>query len=360
MKGFWRILHSFIVTINFGVVLLLILCGHAYMIKPEHSVLSSFLGYAFPVLALVNLFFICYWGVRLKLWILVPLFGFFLTLDSARSWFPIHFKQEEATGETLKVLSYNVEFLSHAGKDSVDGLNPIIAYIRDLDPDIVCMQEVGNEFIQKGRFDTKTKKALKAYRYFASGEKEERYSVACMSKYPILKFYRIEYESMSNSSWIYDIKIGHDTIRVINNHLESNKLNREEKDQYTEIIQKRESAKITKVAGLLGNKVGKSTRIRGNQADAVSKAIHDSPFQVVVCGDFNDAPGSYTYRKIRSDMLDCWVEKGNGWGHTFHENLFLFRIDYILNTPAIRCVKTKVDHVHFSDHFPLWANLQLP
>jgi len=353
-------MHSFILTINFGVVLLLILCGHAYMIKPEHSVLSTFLGYAFPVLALVNLSFIFYWGVRLKPWILVPLFGFFLTLDSAKSWFPIHFKQEEVTGETLKVLSYNVEFLTHAGNLTSDSLNPIVAYIRDLNPDIVCLQEVGADFIQKGRVEPKTKKALKAYRYFASGAKEDRFSVVCMSKYPILRFHRIEYESQSNSSWLYDLKIGNDTVRVINNHLESNKLNREEKDQYTEIIQKRESAKITRVAGLLGSKVAKSTRIRGNQADAVSNVIHQSPYEVIVCGDFNDVPGSYTYRKIRSGIFDCWVEKGNGWGHTFHENLFLFRIDYILHTPEIRCVKTKVEHVRFSDHYPVWVNLQLP
>ncbi len=360
MKGFWKILHSFILTINFGVVLLLILCGHSYMIKPEHSVLSSFLGYAFPILALINLFFIFYWGVRLKLWILVPLFGFFLTLDSAKSWFPIHFKQQEVSGESLKVLSYNVEFLTHAGNSSAENLNPIVAYIRDLNPDIICLQEVGAEFIQKGRFEPKTKEALKAYRYFASGEKEDRFSVVCLSRYPIIHFYRIEYESLSNSSWVYDIKIGKDTVRVINNHLESNKLNRQEKDQYTEIIQKRESAKISKVAGLLGSKVGKSTRIRGNQADAVSKVIHESPYKVIVCGDFNDVPGSYTYRKIRSDILDCWVEKGNGWGHTFHENLFLFRIDYILHTPDIHCLNTNVDHVHYSDHYPVWANLQLP
>jgi len=360
MNGFWKIMHSFILTINIGVVLLLILCGHAYMIKPEHSVLTSFLGYAYPLLALVNVFFIFYWGIRLKPWILVPLFGFFLTMDSAKSWFPIHFKQEAVTGDSLKVLSYNVEFMTHAGKLTSEGLNPIVAYIRDLNPDIICLQEVGADFIQKGRFEPRTKVALKAYRYFASGEKEERYSVVCLSRYRILRFHRIEYESQSNSSWVYDIKIGKDTIRVINNHLESNKLNREEKDQYTEIIQKRESAKISRVAGLLGSKVGKSTRIRGNQADAVSKVIHDSPYKVIVCGDFNDVPGSYTYRKIRSDILDCWVEKGNGWGHTFHENLFLFRIDYILHTPEIRCVKTNVEHVRYSDHYPVWANLQLP
>ncbi|HET9570336.1 MAG TPA: endonuclease/exonuclease/phosphatase family protein [Bacteroidales bacterium] len=360
MNGFWKIVHSFILTITFGVVVLLILCGHAYLIKPEHSVLFSFLGYAFPVLALVNLFFIFYWGVRLKLWIIVPLLGFFLTLDSAKSWFPIHFNQEEVTGKTIKVLSYNVEFLTHAGKKSTENLNPIVAYIRDLNPDIVCLQEVGAGFIQKGRFDEKTREALKAYRYFATGEKEERFSVVCLSRYPILRFHRIEYESQSNSSWVYDIKIGKDTVRVINNHLESNKLNREEKDQYTEIIQKRESAKITKVAGLLGSKVGKSTQIRGNQADAVFKVIHESPYKVIVCGDFNDVPGSYTYRKIRSDILDCWVERGNGWGHTFHENLFLFRIDYILHTPDIRCVKSKVEHLRYSDHYPLWANFLLP
>jgi endonuclease/exonuclease/phosphatase family metal-dependent hydrolase len=360
MNAFRKILHSIFLTTNFGVVLFMLISGFAYIVKPEHSALSSFLVYGFPLLMLANLFFIFYWAFRLKGWVLVSLVGFLLTLGSAQAWFPLHFKKEVATVETFKVLSYNVGFLTHATVNTSEGLNPIIEYIRDLDPDIVCLQEVGPDFIQKEQYEEKNKIALKSYPYLISGEDENRYSVVLLSKYPVIKHERIRYESKSNSSFFYDLKIGKDTIRVINNHLESNKLNSEEKDKYTDLIRKRESNQITAVAETLGIKVGNATVIRANQAVAVSAVIRDSPYKVIVCGDFNDVPGSYTYRKIRGKLLDAWVEKGNGWGHTFRENLFLFRIDYILYPKEIRCIRTKVDHVYCSDHYPIWANLQLP
>jgi endonuclease/exonuclease/phosphatase family metal-dependent hydrolase len=359
MNAFRKILHSLILTINFGVVLLLLVSGYAYLIKPEHTMLLSFLGYAFPLLALVNILFLFYWAIRLKWWILVSIAGLILTIDSYQAWFPVHWHEKETTEETLKVLSYNVMFLSYI-KDLKPGeLNPVIRYIRDLDADIVCLQEVGPDFIQKGRFSPEVQKALSAYKYIVSGADENRYSVVCLSKYKVIRHKRIKYESKSNSSFYYDIKIGHDTLRVINNHLESNKLNREEKDKYTDFLKKRESEQLTKVAEVLGSKVGNASVIRANQADAVSEVVLDSPYKVILCGDFNDIPGSYTYRKIRKGLRDAWVEKGNGWGLTFHENLFLFRIDYIMHSPKIDCLKAKVDKVRYSDHYPVWANLKL-
>jgi endonuclease/exonuclease/phosphatase family metal-dependent hydrolase len=359
MNAFRKILHSVFLTTNIGVVLMMLVCGFAYIIKPVHSALPSFLAYAFPILVLVNLFFFFYWAVSLKPWALVSLAGLLLTFTSFRAWFPLNLKSEESTGKVLKILSYNVEFFTHAGETNDEGLNPIVQYVRDLDADFVCLQEAGPNFVQQARFEEKTRKALKSYKYFVSGEQENRFSVVFMSKYPVLDFHRIEYESQSNSSFYYDVKIGEDTIRVINNHLESNKLNPFEKDRYSDMIRKRESDQIPEVAQVLRSKVGYATVIRSKQADAVSSLVKASPYKVILCGDFNDAPGSYTYRKIRSGLLDAWVEKGNGWGNTFHEHLFLFRIDYILHSPQFRCVKMKVDRDKLSDHYPIWANLQL-
>jgi endonuclease/exonuclease/phosphatase family metal-dependent hydrolase len=353
-----KILHSLILTVTFGVVVLLLICGFAHVVRPTHSAFISFWAYGFPLLALANLFFLVYWTARVKWWALVPLAGFILTYGSARSWFPVNLKQEEATGEVLKVLSYNVEFLDCLHDTTSNGLNPIVEYIRDSGADIVCMEEVGPDFVLKGRFEPKTKKALKEYRYLISGEQESRFSVVLLSKHRVLRFGRIQYKSMSNSSFYYDILYRGDTIRVINNHLESNKLNPNEKNRYSDLIVKRESNQLPEVAEELGSKVGHATTIRSSQADSVSKCVHQSPYPVIVCGDFNDVPGSYTYRTIRKGLLDSWLEKGNGWGNTFHEHYFLFRIDYILHSPSFRCVKTKVDKVDYSDHYPIWSNLQ--
>jgi len=105
--------------------------------------------------------------------------------------------------------------------------------------------------------------------------------------------------------------------------------------------------------------VGNASTIRANQADSVSKVVRNSPYKVILCGDFNDVPGSYTYRTVRNGLADSWVERGNGWGNTFHENLFLFRIDFIMHSPTIKTTRVKVDKVKYSDHYPIWANLEI-
>jgi len=359
MNRFLKLLHSFTLTINVGVVILLIICGYAYKIKPEYSFIAAFLGYGFPFMAIINLFFIFYWLIRLKGWILISLVGFVLTYSSCQAWFPINLKTEKQTENTIKVLSYNIMYLGYDEKQDPAALNPIFDYIREKDADIVCLQEAGLYFIEMTTKDQRVMEALKAYPYICSGEHENRYSVVLLSKYPVIRFHRINYDSQSNSSYCYDLKIGSDTVRVINNHLESNKLNKDEKNKYQDLLTNRESDKLKNVAEVLGSKVGNASFIRANQADSVSKVVLESPYKVILCGDFNDVPGSYTYRTVRKGMLDSWVENGKGWGNTFHENLFLFRIDFIMHTPGIKSTKVKVDKVRLSDHYPIWANFEL-
>jgi len=359
MNAFIKFLHSFILTINVGVVILLTICGFAYKIKPEYSILATFLGYGFPVMALVNIFFIFYWLFRQKFWILISLVGAGITNSSYRAWFPVNFKVEKQIERPFKVLSYNVMYFSHKTEKDPGAVHPILEYIRKSDADIVCLQEAGPVFVNETVHSADGRKALRAYPYIYSGKDENRYSVVLLSKYPAIRFKRIRYETKSNSSFYYDLKIGEDTIRVINNHLESNKLNSDEKNKYTDLLTKKESEALTEVAEVLSSKVGNASFVRANQADSVSKVIGESPYRIILCGDFNDVPGSYSYRTVRKGLKDAWVENGKGWGNTFHENLFLFRIDFIMHSPNIRSTQVKVDKVNYSDHYPIWANLEL-
>jgi len=355
-----RILHSVLLTANAIVVLLLIVSGYAYLARPDHMTLLALFGYAFPFFALANVAFFIYWLIRFKIWMLFSLCGFLLTVGSYKAWFPINLIHDENTsGKTLTVLTFNVMNMDFVKGPYEDGLNPVVKYISETDADVVCMQETGEKFIRDYSNDPNVKKALRAYPYMKSGAWEGRYSVVCLSKYPVLRCRRIEYESQSNSSYLYDIKVNGQRIRIINNHLESNKLNPKEKDEYTQLITRRESKELTTVAEMLGSKVGNATSIRASQAVVVAKEIRNSPYQVVVCGDFNDVPGSYVYRTISKGMTDCWIDKGSGWGNTFHENLFLFRIDYILHSKNIETVTIKRDKVRISDHYPLLATLKI-
>ncbi len=355
-----RLLHSVLLIVNVSVVLLLLLTGYAYKLNPATSPILSLLCYAFPLVVLVNAAFFVFWLFRFKLWLLISLAGILLTIGSCRVWFPVNAEREHAEGDTLRIMTFNVMYLDFLKDTEKEGLHPVIDYIAQSGADIVCLQEVGTDFLHTRLKDKKTKKALKAYRYVLSGSSEGRYSVVCLSKYPVVSRHRIDYESLSNSSYRYDFLIHGDTVTVINNHLESNKLNRMEKDHYTNLLKNgAESEELTKIAELLGSKVGSATSIRAEQAQAVAKEISECTNPVIVCGDFNDIPGSYVYHTIANGLSDAWVKKGTGWGNTFHESLFLFRIDYILHTPGIKTVEVKRDKVKLSDHYPLIATLEL-
>lgn len=355
MNILFRVFHSVILIVNLTILLLLVVSGYAWKVKPEHAFISPLLCYAFPVFALANFSFIIYWLFRFKIWILIPLTGFLLTYDSYKAWFPVNILKEDLGEKSLSILTYNVKYLEYPYDEEEYEVHPAIEYIRDSGADIVCLQEVGDDVLTKFQKKRSFRKALKDYPYIRSGASEGKYSVVCLSKYPILKSKRIPYESKSNSSFVYDIKVDDDTICLINNHLESNKLNPTEKDKYNNILKVRESEQISELAKIFGRKVASATTIRSRQAIAVAEVIKEKSGKVFVCGDFNDVPGSFTYRTIRKGLKDSWIEKGNGWGNTFHENLFLFRIDYILHSEGIQCVSAKIDRIRYSDHFPLTA-----
>ena len=37
---------------------------------------------------------------------------------------------------------------------------------------------------------------------------------------------------------------------------------------------------------------------------------------VILCGDFNDTPASYTYRTVKGDLTDGFRDCGSGFGYT--------------------------------------------
>ncbi len=330
------------------------------MFSPEKAIIFSLSGYAYPVLALVNLFFIFYWLFRFRWGLLVSLSAFILTWNVQRAWFPIHFFDKELPEQqSIKLLTFNVMYFDYHKKGTPEGISPVISYIRDSGADMVCLQEAGETFVLHGLKDEKINKALKAYPYRVTGASEGRYSVVCLSKYPVVKWQRIPYPSLSNSSYWYDIRVGNQMIRLINNHLESNKLNPADKDEYAQVITNVETREFSRLAQNLGGKVGAATMTRAVQARAVADAIQASPYPVIACGDFNDVPGSYVYKTIGRGMKDAWVEKGQGWGHTFHDHLFLFRIDYVFHQPSINVLKIQRDKVKISDHYPLIVTFKI-
>ncbi len=97
---------------------------------------------------------------------------------------------------------------------------------------------------------------------------------------------------------------------------------------------------------------------RSKQSQVVKNHINKSPFPVIVTGDFNDTPVSYSYRKIRKGLYDSFVQSGYGAGFTYKGNYPPNRIDYILYDNVLASTNFEIIKLRYSDHYPIISYLR--
>jgi endonuclease/exonuclease/phosphatase family metal-dependent hydrolase len=95
------------------------------------------------------------------------------------------------------------------------------------------------------------------------------------------------------------------------------------------------------------------------QADRIRAEIEESPYPVIVTGDFNDVPNSYAYYTIGKEMNNAFVEKGSGLGRTFSRISPVLRIDNIFTDKKMDVLQFQRFNKKLSDHFPIVADVQM-
>src|SRR5699024_7253767 len=98
---------------------------------------------------------------------------------------------------------------------------------------------------------------------------------------------------------------------------------------------------------------------RSKEVDILAEKIKESPYPVLVCGDFNDPPNSYSYSSVSDGLKDAFLEKGFGVGRTFRKVSPTLRIDYIFTSTSIGIVNFNIMHVDYSDHYPIVSKIVL-
>ncbi|MBK7036729.1 MAG: hypothetical protein IPH42_10430 [Bacteroidetes bacterium] len=95
-----------------------------------------------------------------------------------------------------------------------------------------------------------------------------------------------------------------------------------------------------------------SYALRAQEADSVSIYLKKSPHPIISCGDFNDTPVSYTYRKMSENLQDAFLQKGFGIGATYAPFPFI-RIDYqLFDEDKFEIVDFRRIKERSSDHYP--------
>lgn len=353
---------------NILAIILLLSSILAWTVLPSKITIIAYLGLVFPIILFINIAYLILWLIfwRWK-YALVQLIVIACCWPAVSTCFPIHFKSKTIPENKIKVLSYNVRGFNWLTGEKARN-NPIFDYVVNSDADIVCFQE----FVvstSKGKKNAITEAELndimKDYPYHSIiriGEKKNKsylYGIACYSKFPILETFKIPIESTYNGSVMHKLDIQGRNVTLVINHLESNRLTSEDKKLYKDFLKTRDRETFDDMAHTLQDRLGTAYRIREEQVNLIRKYMNEQETDAtIVCGDFNDAPISYTYHTIKGDnLIDSYANTGFGQGITYHENYFWVRIDFIMHSPAFQSYNCTVDKVKYSDHYPIWTYL---
>ncbi|MDR1897579.1 MAG: endonuclease/exonuclease/phosphatase family protein, partial [Prevotellaceae bacterium] len=293
----------------------LFICFLSIYISPAKIWFFAYFGLLFQFIFLINTAFLIVWTVRRKMrFTILHLIAFVPNMFFAGYFFkPFGSgKDIESDSQTIKLLSYNVQgFRIPYQKNTTQ--EQIADFINSENADIVCLQEFyTNSKVTEELFEG----LIAQYKYhsifYSIKRKDKSYGIATFSRYPIKMTLEIPFDSTANAAMYSDIEINNRTVRVYNVHFQSIKLNINKLISGNKRIDEIEEASSRLKTAFIK---------RAGQADKVAKHINVSPHPVIICGDFNDTPISYTYNKIKGNRKDTFCEAGKGMPSTYRLSL---------------------------------------
>ena len=219
----------------------------------------------------------------------------------------------------VKIVSYNIH--SGLNKDMYPTLFDIIEFLRLLEADIICLQEV-NESAKAGFQVSSFKEELNMYSHFGANVVDLgfNYGLVTYSKYKIKSENHIYLTSKREQRGMLHtvVNIDRKKLNIINVHLGVDKKERE--------IQIKELLSF------------------------INTLAEES---YIVVGDFNDGNISI------DDTILSDVAKKLGKANVLTFSLGLDRIDYIFVSPDIEVLDYDVLIENMSDHYPIIANIKI-
>ena len=324
-------------------------------INPVRFWQFSFFGLVYPWLLLSNVLFILYWFLLKKKWGWISVVCVLLGWGHIGSFVGLSFLKNEKSKEQIKVVSYNIHNFSEINKMSKD--NKVREKIRQEAIDflkqgeeiqIMCTQETHKYYVK-----WISEKFNFPHHHYVGGK-----GSVIFSKYPIFNSGHVDISKGSNSCLFADLKIGEKKLRVYSLHLQSNQVstiadkvaekgNPTQKEMYKDVRKMMSLFRFT-------------ARQRAEQAQKIANHIATCPHPVIVCGDFNDTPQSYTYQMIAKNLKDTFKEKGYGFGTTYAGSIPALHIDHILVDKKIKVHSLKILKGNYSDHYPVVSKISLP
>ncbi|GAB4040896.1 endonuclease/exonuclease/phosphatase family protein [Spirosoma gilvum] len=331
-----------------------------YSLQIEHWS-AGMIMISIPIVWGLNLVVVCLWLTSRpwRSWLsgLVLILGVILLGSRTFVWHsPV---DSPGKGTSIKVFSYNVHQFSEFG----DGDKPsskankilpqqMLNFVLRYDAPIKCFQEAFTQanipaYDLLGRFEQA------GYAYTALLHPEAAHKphgdigIAIFSKFPIIASGQEVFDGHNGLVWA-NIKIGKDTIRVINVHLHSMGI------RVGRVLRQNEMKGVQhETRGVLS-----ALRLgfinRNDEVRQVEKVIRLSPYPVIVTGDHNDTPYSVVYERMRRVLPNSFEDAGRGFGFSYNRLPKFIRIDHQFHDPKLPVLNFEtINTVTYSDHYPI-------
>jgi endonuclease/exonuclease/phosphatase family metal-dependent hydrolase len=323
-------------------------------------ILIALLGLAFPYFFLWQLSFTAlYLWRREKVILYISAALSLFSLGQMSSYFQLRFGA--AGGEKIRIMSYNVHYFDylHRRDKSVSrqkNMDIILSEISDAKADIVCLQEFSGATAALSTAAHEYMLGKNGYTYFYRGG---RSSLAIYSRYPLENGETINFEDSHNGAICADAFIDGKKTRIYNLHLQSIKLgNDAEHILESSDLSKSKSAQTKQKYSRVSRKLRHAFAMRSEQAQTITAHLSKCKPAILLAGDFNDTPISYSYRQLTRYLSDSFRKGGTGLGSTYAGAIPWLRIDYILADPTFKIHWHSVrQSARASDHYPILVGL---
>jgi endonuclease/exonuclease/phosphatase family metal-dependent hydrolase len=357
------LIKPFFLFLNAVFIFLLLFSYAASKVSPDRFWPVAFAGLAYPYLLVVNIIFIVWWIIFRKRYFLLSLLTIAAGYHQLTSTFAFHFSGSKnsaaaVSGHALKLMTYNVRLFDlYNWTHNLETREKIFSMLKKEAPDILCLQEFyqsdGTQFDNVAKLQNELQAKNIHVDYSHTERIRDHWGIATCSVYPIIGRKTIHIGSKGgNLCLATDVVRGSDTIRIFNVHLESIRFMPEDYKFVENFGNDTESQELEGSKRIF-MKLKIASQRRARQAEVLKKEIDNSPYKVIVCGDFNDTPSSYTYNTVRSGLQDAFLKSGSGMSGTYAGNLPSFRIDYILHDKKFSSSGYEVIHEDLSDHYPV-------
>lgn len=321
--------------------------------------LGGFLMLSFPLIILGNVFFMITWLMGKSWKSCLPILTILIAYPFLERTFRLNPKSIfENTSYSFSVLSYNVMYCDSHNYFSLGNKSngqKLVNSIDTLSADIKCFQELYVDSNIK-EFDLlkRLSKRNPYYTYMHSTPGNEKgegsIGLAIFSKFPIINKKELHWKPNNNGILAADIVVDKDTIRVINVQLKSMGIR----------VDKLLKAKNLEVKHETKNVIWQlkdGFEDRGVQVEILEDWVKNSPYPVIIGGDFNEMPYGYAYGRIRKLLRNSFEENGYGFGFTYHKILTFLRIDNLFfDTKNFTNIGFKTfKEIPYSDHYPVKA-----